>query len=260
MASNKIGKAEAIAAIVIIIITHTIVNLPRTLIESTGSSTPINVIYISLITLGFCFILSKLFALFPGCDIFDIAEFLAGKWLKVILQTLFMLYLIGMASFVLRVFTMNLQIIYFTNLDIATILLVFLIGAVIINQFGFQTVIRTNFIFLPIILIFMLLLFASTIDQFGMEKFLPVLGNGFDETFLSGFFNLFAFSGIDILFLLVPYLKNHNDFKSISLTSIGISAIYLLVSVASAMFLIPGNTSFTPTFCVYFAARRISLR
>ena len=259
MDSNKIGKTEAISMIIILMITHIIINLPLTLIKSTGSSTALNVIYISLIALVFCLILSKLFSLFPGCDIFDIAEFLAGKWLKITLQILFMLYLISMVAVVLRVFTLNLQIIYFTNLDIATILIVFLIGGIIINQFGFRTIIKSTLVFLPIILIAMFVLFASTLDNFGIEKFLPVFGNGFDETFISGISNLFAFSEINILFLLMPHLKDPKEFKKISLISIGISSIYLFLAVIASMFLIPANMSFEPIFSVYFSSRRIAL-
>ena len=43
MESIKIGKVEAIGAIVIIMITHIIINLPQNLIQSTGSATALNV-------------------------------------------------------------------------------------------------------------------------------------------------------------------------------------------------------------------------
>lgn len=259
MESSKIGKVEAIGAIVIIMITHIIINLPQNLIQSTGSATPLNVIYISLITLLFAYILSKLFSYFPGYDIFDIAEYLGGKGLKIFLQFLFIIYLIGMAGLVLRAFALNLQIIYFTNIDIATILLVFLIAAVIVCKLGFKAVIKGNLIFLPLILLSMLILFASTLNNFGIEHFLPALGYGFNETFITGTSNIYAFSGVDILFLLIPYLKNPKDFKKISLISIGISAIHLFLAVIASMFLVPSNLSFEPIFTVYFAARRISL-
>lgn len=259
MDSNKIGKMESIGIIITIIMTHIIINLPQTLIKATGSATPLNIVYITIISLLFCHVLSKLFALFPGYNIFEVAEFLAGKWLKVLLEILFIVYLLFMVSLVLRIFTLNLQIIYFTNIDIATILIVFLVGTTILNQFGFRTIIKTNFIFLPLTLICMFILFASSLSKFGFENFLPILGKGFNETFISGVSNIFAFAEINILFLLIPYLKKQDEFKKISIISVSISSIYLLLAVISSMFLVPSNLNFEPIFSVYYAARRISL-
>ena len=52
--SQKIGTIEAIALIVIIIINQIILNLPNTIITSTGSSSWLNVIYITIIAIIFC--------------------------------------------------------------------------------------------------------------------------------------------------------------------------------------------------------------
>lgn len=259
MESNKIGKTEAIGAVITIMMTHIIINLPQNLVKATGSSTPLNVVYITVIALFFCYVSSKLFALFPGNDIFDVAEFLAGKWLKVTLEILYIAYLLFMSSMLLRIFTLNLQIVYFSNIDIATILIVFLVAVTIINKLGFKTIIKTNLIFVPLALIIMFILFAFSLNNFGFEVFLPVLGNGFNQTFIYGISNLFAFAEINILFLLIPYFKKHSDLKKISLTSILITGIYLLLAVISSMVLVPANLSFEPIFSVYYAARRISL-
>ena len=51
--SQKIGTIEAIALIVIIIINQIILNLPNTIITSTGSSSWLNVIYITIIAIIF---------------------------------------------------------------------------------------------------------------------------------------------------------------------------------------------------------------
>jgi len=259
MESTKIGKVEAIGTVITIMMTHIIINLPQNLIKSTGSSTPLNVIYITIIALLFCYVISKLFKLFPGYDIFEIAEFLAGKWLRIVFEILFIAYLLFMTSLVLRIFTLNLQIIYFSNIDISTILIVFLVGATIINKFGFRTIIKTNLVFLPLILIVMFILFAFSLSDFGSEIFLPILGYGANETFISGTSNLFALAEVNVLFLLIPHLKKQDEVKQISLTSVGVSGIYLLLAVISSMILVPSNLSFEPIFSVYYAARRISL-
>lgn len=50
---QKIGTVEAIALIVTIIINQIILNLPDVIISTTGSSSWINVIYISIIAIIF---------------------------------------------------------------------------------------------------------------------------------------------------------------------------------------------------------------
>ena len=87
---QKIGTVEAIALIVTIIINQIILNLPDVIITTTGSSSWINVIYISIIAIIFCALICKLFKPFNSNDIIDVSEYLGGKILK---------YIIGIAYF-----------------------------------------------------------------------------------------------------------------------------------------------------------------
>ena len=80
--SQKIGTIEAIALIVIIIINQIILNLPNTIITSTGSSSWLNVIYITIIAIIFCSLICKLFKPFNSNDILGISEYLGGKTIK----------------------------------------------------------------------------------------------------------------------------------------------------------------------------------
>ena len=69
--SQKIGTIEAIALIVIIIINQIILNLPNTIITSTGSSSWLNVIYITIIAIIFCSLICKLFKPFNSLVIYN---------------------------------------------------------------------------------------------------------------------------------------------------------------------------------------------
>ena len=87
--SQKIGTIEAIALIVTIIINQIILNLPDVIISTTGSSSWINVIYISIIAIIFCALICKLFKPFNSNDILDVSEYLGGKVLKFIIGIAF---------------------------------------------------------------------------------------------------------------------------------------------------------------------------
>ena len=93
MESNfKIGKAEAICAVCIIMVNRIILNLPYSILNSTKSGSLINLIYIGIIGLFFVCILNKLFKKFPISDIIDLAEFCGGKFLKTAVGLFFLCF------------------------------------------------------------------------------------------------------------------------------------------------------------------------
>ena len=253
--NNKIGDFEAISLIVIVTVAHILSNLPQTLLHSTNSSTVLNIIYISLLVLGIVYIIYKIFKKFPNQDILDISEYVGGNALKITLGVAFILYFITIASFLLRNFSESLKIIYFPNTHFSAIILIFV--AVILNKFGFKTIIRCNLIIIPLALISLLVIFFSTVDEFTIQRFFPILGFGFNETFVLGATNIFAFAGIVILYFIMPVLNNPNSYKKVSLVSILISSLYLLLSVISLLLVIPMISSAESTLSVYLAAREV---
>ena len=56
MNHSKIGTFEAITLILSVIIVHTVLSLPKTLLNSTNSATFINLIYVSILAIIFVII------------------------------------------------------------------------------------------------------------------------------------------------------------------------------------------------------------
>ena len=255
--NNKIGDFEAISLIVIVTVAHILSNLPQTLLHSTNSSTVLNIIYISLLILGIVYIICRIFKKFPNQDILDISEYVGGNALKITLGVAFILYFITIASFLLRNFSESLKIIYFPNTHFSAIILIFILVAVTLNKFGFKTIIKCNLIIIPLALISLLVIFFSTVDEFTIQRFFPILGFGFNETFVLGATNIFAFAGIVILYFIMPVLNDSNSYKKVSFISILISSLYLLLSVISLLLVIPMISSSESTLSVYLAAREV---
>ena len=82
MPDTKISTKEAIMLIISIVIAHTIVTLPVTLLKNSKSGILVNIVYVSILALLFAFILFKLFKKFQGQDIIDISDYLGGPFLK----------------------------------------------------------------------------------------------------------------------------------------------------------------------------------
>lgn len=160
-------------------------------------------------------------------------------------------------SIFLRSFSEGLKIIFFPRTTVPTIMLLFLIAMIMVNRLGFHSIVRSNLFFMPIILFSILFIFIANLDSFTFERMMPLFGNGFFSTFFSGLSNLFAFGGISFLYLLPPYLKEQKKYKKIAAVSIGLSAFFLLTSVATLLFIFPFVTTTEEIFPLYLASRYI---
>ena len=253
---QKIGKIEAVSLLIMITITQIIFNLPNTIIVNTGSSSWINVIYISIICLLFCFLICKLFKPFTNSDIVDISEFLGGKTLKIIISILYIAFFIFSASIILRYFASSLKLIYFENSPLVFLLLLFLIPVVIVARLGIKPIAHVNLIITPVLLLSLLVILFSTFTDFVPERIYPILGFGAKETFLIGINNIFAFSAFAYLYFIIPYLKNPDKFKKIAISSTIISAVYLFLSVLCLIMVFP-FISFTEEMLSIYLLTRI---
>lgn len=160
-------------------------------------------------------------------------------------------------SILLRSFSEGLKIIFFPRTTVTTIMLLFLIAMIMANRLGFHSIVRSNLFFMPIVLFSILFIFIANLNSFTFERMMPLLGNGAFSTFFSGLSNLFAFGGISFLYLLPPYLKEEKKYQKIAFVSIGLSAFFLLTSVATLLFIFPFVTTTEEIFPLYLASRYI---
>lgn len=256
MKESKIGTIEAISLVLTIVVNHIILNLPKSIISSTASAAPLNIIFIGIIAFFISYLVYRLLKNFPNLDILDISKFLGGKWLKNLIGVLFLLYFVCISSIILRTFCEALKIIYLQKVSISFIILLFIIAIIIINKLGFKSMIRANLLIMPIILFSIFFIFIANIKNFTFQHIFPILGYGIVPTFLSGISNLFAFGGIAYLYFLPPSIDSKN-LKKISIISILTSVIFLFLSITSLLFMFPfiGNTeSIMP---LYMAVRYI---
>lgn len=229
---TKMTSLEAICLVLIVTINRVILNLPQTILNSCGSSAIINIIYISIIAIIFTLIIIKLYKNFSGSDIVDISEYIGGKFLKSIIGTILIIYLILIASVSVRNFCEVLHITYYGNSSISYLLIFFVIVSAISNFFGEQSIIRTNVIITFIMLLSILITFLSVTPNFVIQRIYPVLGYGAYSTFFSGLSNIFSFNGIICLYFIMPILSEKQDFKKIAIISIILISILLFLATS----------------------------
>lgn len=239
MKERILENRQAIAICVTVMISHIILNLPNRLINQVSSSTILNFIYIFVIMLGFLWLVTKFFKVFPGYDVIDICEYVGGKIPKTIYSILIFLYLLVISSFVIRTFSDSLISIYFPSIDLEIIILIFISLTVLMNLLGFKSISRTCTILFPIIFTILIAVFVSSISAFTPERALPILGNGIKSTFFDGLSNIYAFSSALIITMLAPLINYENRMRKITFISFVLYGICVFIATISLLFLFP---------------------
>lgn len=257
MNAKSIGTIEAIGMILTIIIAHIIIYLPEKIISEIGSSSILNILYITAIIFAFTLIIVKLFKNFDNYDILDISNFLGGPILKKILTIITVGYAIFFAGLFIRDFSECLKILYFNDFKITYIFFIFLLGTFIVNKYGLRKVIRCNLLILPTILVAIIIVEVASFPKFTYQRVFPVLGYGIDKTFILGATNISAFSNFVLLYYIIPLLKDKKCFTKISFLSMGLSAL-LLFSTVSTLLLVHSFSGSQSVLSIYLATRAIS--
>ena len=257
MNNNRIGFVESISLTLIVIISHILLNLPNEILGSTASSGPLNVIYITILAIILFLVFNKLFSPFQGKDILDVAEFIGGNILKKVVSIIYTLYFIFVCGILLLNFANTLKTVYLQDMPTSLICLVFILIALIANQFGFKNVSRINAIILPFIVVAILIIFFALSVRFVPERFFPVLGYGVNNTFVLGATNVFAFGEIILLLLMRSSYKDPKDVKRNGLTSVISSGIILFLSVTSLILIFPFATGGEGILSIYMITRSI---
>ena len=258
MEIKQISNFQAIALILIIVTNHLILGTPRTLIAETGTGTILNMIYVFILALLLVFIITKLFCNFNGKDIIDISEFLGGKVLKVIVGIVFIIYFLVILSTTVRVIVQDLEIIYFQNISVYVLTLAILASIVFVYKYGSSAVVKCNSIIAPIVGIAILIIAFSNVQDFSLDRLFPILGFGAKETFITGASNIFAYSGLAILYFIMPMLKDSKNFKKVSIVSTILVGILIIGSVSSLVLSFPFIENINEISSLYVESRDIS--
>lgn len=257
MDNTKIGNKEIIALLVTITFNHTILNVTKTIVDTTTSASLLNILYIGIIAIIFtcmiCYFLNK----FPTFDLLDISNYLGGKVLKWIIGILYIAYFIFFAGILLHMFASALQIIYFPQTKIFYIILLFIIGAFIACNLKYNALYRVAVIIFPLIVVSTLFLFFSDMQYFEFEKMYPIFGDGLFTTFVSGITNIFAFQCLTYIYFLPPKLREPNKLKNVVVTAICLSCILLLICVAIILFMFNGFIETDELMPLYSAVKYI---
>ena len=257
MENTKLGNKEAIALLVTIAFNHIIINVTKSIIDTTQSASILNVLYVSIVAIIFTSIICYFLNKFPTLDLIDISEYLGGKILKWIIGLLFIGYFIFFTGNLLNMFSACLEIIYFQLVKTKYVVALFVIAAVLACTIRHNAIFRSTLVIFPFLIISTLFLFIGDYRYFIFEKMYPLLGNGAYTTFISGISNMFAFQGLAYIYFMPSNLKEPNQLKKVAIISVVLSCIFLLISIAIILFMFNGFVETDELLPLYSAAKYI---
>jgi spore germination protein (amino acid permease) len=230
--NNKIqfGNWEAIALLINIMCTQILLNNPRILAEQAGTAAWLLALYIAIVALVAFFIISLLYKPFEGKDILDVSQYALGNIGRAIVGLILIVYLLTATSNFLRQFSENIKTIDLVTSPLSFVEMFFVVGMVVGAYFGIEAIVRFHAIAVPIIAVGITIIYIALFPAIDYTNILPILGTGAYNIFGSGFFKLSIYSGLSLLFFIVPYIKSHENFKKIGYTAIGISAYFFVFS------------------------------
>lgn len=257
MSNSKIGTINAIFLCLSIAVAYVTSSLPKTLINETRSSILLNLLYVTFIVLLVVLLICKLFKKFPGLDILDISKFLGGNVFKNIVGLFFVAFFIITCSMMLRNLCEGLVVVYYPLTNHVFLVLAFIISIAFVNRLGFNSTINVTSIVFPIVFISVILLFLGNLENFSFQRVFPVLGNGFNDTFVLGLKNIGLFAGVAFLYFLPPMLKEPEKLKKISIVTVICTGVFIILCVATLLFMFSFYSSSDEIIPLFSAARHI---
>ena len=200
---QKIARIEAIGLSLAVLSNNVIFNTTSIIFNSCGSGSWLSVIFLSIISLIFMFIVLALYKVFPTYDLLDISKYLGGKSLKYIVAILYVIFFTAFSIICLRYFASDLHVIYFPGYSYLFLILLVFVPVVISTRTGLKAIYGTNLVVIPITVLSTFLLFFISIRDFSWQRLFPIFGYGAKNLFITSSINFFTFKKISIFTIII---------------------------------------------------------
>ena len=254
---RKLGKFEVINSLMMMSIADIVLTSAGILVKEVNSASLLNATLISLLGISITFIMCRLSKNFIGKDLLNISEYLGGKILKTIIGFGFVIYFLLILALFLRQTADAMQLIYYPLTHIIFIIALLSIATGIIASFGNNSIFKTASLIVPFIYFAIFLIFIGNTKNFNIDNMFPILGDGFNQSFIKGLTNIFTFSGLSYLFFFPSKLKKPEEITKIGLIFSILNGIYIIFCVADILFLFSDAVNHSQLPPLYISVRYI---
>ncbi|USK57743.1 spore germination protein (plasmid) [Cytobacillus solani] len=229
---DKITTSQAVVFLINFIVATGILTLPRTSVEKV--KTPdvwITAIISGLIMVIIGIIIVKLSQHFPGKTFYQYSQEILGKWVGWFLSLLIILYFIVAASFQVRSMAEVTSIFLLEGTPTWAIIMPFMWISLYLITGGVNSIARLFEIIFPITIFFFLLVLFLSFKLFELKNLRPVLGFGVMPVLKGIQATTLAYTGPEIVLILVAFLKQPNKAVKVILIGTLIPMIFYVLTV-----------------------------
>lgn len=227
--NEKISEKELTFIISNLIIVKMIFSFTRGLFLYAGNSAWIESVFMSLIALAFLELSFLTYRICGKKTVVEVAEEIGGKLLKSVVTILCLFVLFANFVSEIRIFFESVKIVLLPRTKTELIMLMVAIAIAIGAKKGMTAIATVNAIFFPICLIFLAFIAVFLIKNYDINNLFPMLGEGTQNIVFGGIKNMFCFSDILALNLLMPHIKDIGTVKRSGRKAVVIASVTLIL-------------------------------
>lgn len=254
MENTKLSTWEIVCTLSLVTLTPVLISYPQYSSREFGNAAVLHAVYMAIVIFIFYLIILKLYSPFKGKDVMDIAEFVGGKPLKIIMSIAIIAYTLAMMIFTMQEFGEDIRDVMFTHSTNAEINFLFAIGMGFLCFFGIRGVFRLGTYLFPAIVIGFLLMFYTLSSKIDLLNLTPLLGTGPNKVFLQGITHVGIYNSLAIMFVIAPLTKH---LKKATLLSILSTSLVIILSMFLLATIIPYPSLNQKNFAIFELTRYI---
>mgnify|MGYP002624351195 CR=1 FL=1 len=207
MGKEYLSTWEIVCTLSLVTLTPVLISFPQYSSREFGTAAVLHSVYLAIVVFIFYWIVMKLYEPFSGKDIMDIAEFVGGKPLKIMMRLAVILYTLIMMIFTMQEFGEDIKDVMFEHSTNAEINILFTIGMAFLCYFGIRGVFRLGTYLFPAIVIGFVLMFYTLSPKIDFLNLTPILGTGVNNVFLKGLTHVGIYNSLSIMLVIAPLAK-----------------------------------------------------
>ncbi|OFI06182.1 spore germination protein YndE [Clostridium acetireducens DSM 10703] len=228
---NYIGDYGVFASIVVAVIGVRVFSYPRELATIVENDAWIVSITNGILAILLFYMLCKIIEYNNYSDICSIYQNNLGNLLSKIALISLLYYLISYISLGLRVLVEEIKMYLLERTPTEFIIICMILVGVYIVRLELETIVKFNEIAFLLMFIPAIFIFLFSFNETDFSNLLPILNNTTKNYFKATRYTLGRFSGIEIIFLLLPFMKNKKNIKKVGTMSISFITVFYFIVV-----------------------------
>lgn len=220
--NNQISSKQIKALLVTTIIGVGILSLPGKLARFQGTDGWMIMILGGLLIVPPLVIINKIFDIYPDKDFFQIGEEVLGKWIFKLILIIILFHFIILSALVTRYLGEIIKAFLLVTTPIEFIILTFIITTSYLARSEMHIIGRASYHIYPLIVGYIIVLSLISLVDSDFTNILPVFQSNLKDVPKSLTTTFFSYSGIEVLFLFLPFAEDRKGNLKASLKGISI--------------------------------------